>query len=208
MINDFKTALTVSIILHLTVFLVTSYKSKNIIYINLPVELMFYNPPAPAQGPSQDIVAKEKDKEEIVMPKKEKKQIAKKKIREAKKKEIKEETTGDKTGSSQAVHFTPSNQISLESARFPYAYYTSMIVKKIGRNWQWAVEFGKLKAVIYFKVQKDGSLSAVSIKESSGDEMFDQQAIRAVKLSDPFPPLPEGYDENSLGVFFEFSFKE
>jgi TolA protein len=207
MINDFKTALTVSILLHLTVFLVTSYKSKNIIYMNLPVELMFYNPPAPAQGPSQDVVAKEKDKEEIVMPKKEKKQNIKK-LKEAKKQEVKEETTGDKTGSSQAAHFTPSNQISLESARFPYAYYTSMIVKKIGRNWQWAVEFGKLKAVIYFKVQKDGSLSAVSIKESSGDTMFDQQAIRAVKLSDPFPPLPEGYDENSLGVFFEFSFKE
>ena len=106
------------------------------------------------------------------------------------------------------AHLVPSGQISLDSAKFPYSYYTSMLVKKISRNWQWAVEFGRLKSVVYFKIQKDGTLSDVAIKETSGDALFDQQALRAIQLCDPFPPLPDEYPENNLGVFFEFSFKE
>ncbi|MCB4792056.1 MAG: TonB family protein [Elusimicrobia bacterium] len=206
MINDLKIALTLSILVHVSVFLVTAYKSKSVIYLSLPVEIFFYNAPSPTVS-SGDIIPKEKEKDEVVIPKKEKRVKEKKKLKETKT-ETKQETTAGKASESAPAHLVPSGQISVDSARFPYTYYTSMIVKKISRNWQWAVEFGRLKAVVYFKIQKDGSLTEVTVKESSGDSLYDQQALRAIKLSDPFPPLPQGYPEDNLGVFFEFTFKE
>jgi TonB family protein len=102
----------------------------------------------------------------------------------------------------------PASQISLDSARFPYAYYTNMIVKRINRNWQWAQSFGRMKAVIYFKIQKDGRITDIAVKTSSGEQLFDQQAVRAVSLADPLAPLPDGYSDTDLGVYFEFQFRE
>lgn len=34
--------------------------------------------------------------------------------------------------------------------------------------------------------------------------MFDRSAVRAVQASDPMPPLPAGYDDDYLGVYFVF----
>ena len=102
----------------------------------------------------------------------------------------------------------PSSNISIDAVRFPYTYYTNQIVKKISQNWQWSSDFGRLTTIIYFKVSKTGNVGEVFVKQSSGDSLFDSQAVRAVKLADPFPPLPFGYEDNELGIYFEFSFKE
>jgi protein TonB len=101
-----------------------------------------------------------------------------------------------------------SGSISVDTAKFPYAYYTNQIVRKINRYWQWSNEFGKLKTVVFFKISRDGSVNSETIKDSSGDSLFDDQALRAVTMASPFPPLPDGYPDNDLGVYFEFTFKE
>ena len=192
--NDLKLALVLSIVTHLGIFLFTSFGPKHVVYVNIPVDLFFYTTPAPPER-IQDKVTPKKE-EEIIIPKKKKKK-EEKKIVEKKEKPAPE-----------PKQLTPSSQISLESARFPYAYYTNMIVKKISRNWEWSVDFGELKAVLYFRIQRDGTVDSLSIKTPSGDKLFDQQALRSVEISAPFPPLPFSYDEKDLGVFFEFSFKE
>ena len=69
MINEFKTALVLSAILHVSVFIATSYGHKSVIYLNVPVEIFFNNAPGP-QVTQGDIVPKEKEKEEIKIPKK------------------------------------------------------------------------------------------------------------------------------------------
>jgi periplasmic protein TonB len=202
--NNLKVALFVSIAIHLSIFTIAAVKLSPVVYLSVPVEFLYTSMPAPAAANSEIQLPKEKEKEEVPLPK------TKKKTKTAKKKEAekpKEKEAAKETGASQR-QLIPSGQITLDSARFPYTYYTGMIVNKINRNWQWSVDFGQLKATLYFQIQKDGAVIDAKIKKSSGDDLFDQQALRAIKLSSPFPPLPIGYDEDKLGVYFEFSFRD
>ena len=97
--------------------------------------------------------------------------------------------------------------VAFDTANFKYAYYTNTIVRSIGRRWQWSESYGKLRAVVYFKILRDGSTEGLRIKDSSGDDGFDQNALRAVQRASPFAPLPEGYLGETLGVYFEFKYR-
>jgi TonB family protein len=191
-------------------FVATAVRAKKILYVNLPVDLIFSNPPA-AVAPALSAAEVPKEKEPV-LPKKQKKAAKPLKKIEVKKEEHKPQVQAQTQLAPQApanaAPAVPTSQISLDSARFPYAYYTNMIVKRINRNWQWAQSFGRMKAVIYFKIQKDGRITDIAVKTSSGEQLFDQQAVRAVSLADPLAPLPDGYSDTDLGVYFEFQFRE
>src|SRR3989339_436027 len=116
------------------------------------------------------------------------------------------ESKGGSTGAGTGMETGPGSPISVGSARFPYSYYTNLVARKIEKNWQWANAFGRMKAVVFFRILRDGSITALAIKTSSGDDTFDQQALRSVELAGPFPPLPSGYSEDELGIYFEFAF--
>lgn len=198
--NDLRIPLAVSFALHLALFFAFSYQPRRDLYIHVPVDLMFYNEPAPQQkeeAPREKPI--KKDEGIAVKPRNSDKKDAKPEPKPVP--EVKQ------PGSSSPGPLRPVSQLTLESAKFPYSYYTNTVVKKINRNWQWSTEFDRLKTVVYFRITKTGALSEVSVKESSGDPLFDQQALRAVKLSDPLPPLPEGYEDDHLGIYFEFTFK-
>ena len=205
MIYDIRFAITLSLVAHLGLFALTTMHNKKILYVTMPVELFFYNAPAPVAPP----VAVPKE-EEIVIPKKviEKKKEPPKKEEPKKTESVPKESPATEPLPAHTRPLVPSTQISLDTARFPYAYYTGMIVKKISRQWQWSVEFGSLRSVVYFVIKKDGTLAQCGVSTPSGDRLFDQQAERSVQLAAPFPPLPTGYEEDTLGVYFEFSFKE
>ncbi|MFH1367682.1 MAG: TonB family protein [Elusimicrobiota bacterium] len=173
--------------------------------MNIPVELVFFNQPE-AMSPEMPLeppaVIKKKD-EDIRIPDR------KKPAKKQNKAEMKPATVQQTHAQPVAfpAQFKPSSQITLESARFPFTYYSKGIEKNVRRNWSWSSEFERLKAVIYFKIMRDGSVANIQLKESSGDSLYDQQALRAVKLCDPFPPLPEAYGDDYLGVNIEFAFR-
>ncbi|MBQ3835242.1 MAG: TonB family protein [Elusimicrobia bacterium] len=96
-----------------------------------------------------------------------------------------------------------SKGIMLENKNFRYSYYTGAILKKIRRYWQDS-NINVLRTVVYFRIEKDGTVSKLKVHKSSKNSIFDKNALRAVELASPFPPLPDGYEENSLGVYFEF----
>jgi protein TonB len=201
--NELKTFLFVSLVLHAGIFVAASLHSRRTIYLNVPIQLIFSNPPASPAAPvpeTKEIPAPPKDKDILATEK------PKKKAEEPKPQPQPQEQTAAPQTSSRPL--TPTSQISVESARFPYTYYTSQITRKIGRAWQWTNEYGQLKTVVYFRIQRDGNVTDVAVKTPSGDGLFDQQALRAVQLASPFPPLPAGFPESSLGVFFEFAFRE
>lgn len=165
-----------------------------------------------------------KNNKDDMLVKKVKKKIYKKeeKVRteQTKEKQIKEGQTEvrnpnkDETSqNSQKISATADSQvvansktIMFENKNFKYSYYTNTIVKKIRKYWQWSQTTEFYRAVVYFKILKDGSVDEVKIKESSKNEDFDQNVIRTVKLSSPFAPLPLGYTESYLGVYFEFKY--
>ena len=169
-------------------------------------------------------IKKFKNTKDDMLVKKVKKKIYKKeeKVRteQTKEKQIKEGKTevrnsikGETSQNSQKISATADSQvvansktIMFENKNFKYSYYTNTIVKKIRKYWQWSQTTEFYRAVVYFKILKDGSVDEVKIKESSKNEDFDQNVIRTVKLSSPFAPLPLGYTESYLGVYFEFKY--
>jgi len=53
-----------------------------------------------------------------------------------------------------------------------------------------------LKAMIVLTVRRDGTILETKIKRRSGDPLFDESALKAVKRSDPLPPFPEIYKKS------------
>ncbi len=191
--SDLKIPLLISFILHIIfISFVPIGRSKKIIYITFPIELVSL-----PQIVKQQEVAIEK-KEAIAVPKITKKKSIKKKA------EVKEQ---QKTPP-KPVAKQPFSSLSVEAAKFPYMYYLNQIRKKISENWFFAKETGNLRTVVYFRIKTNGEIDGPKLIEPSGDKYFDQICIRAVKLSEPFPPLPGGYLEEYLGVYFEFAFRE
>lgn len=94
---------------------------------------------------------------------------------------------------------------------FPYYYYIQILRDKVSSNWLKALvppgATGTYKVVIFFKIKKNGEVDEIKIEESSGLESLDLSALRAVKFSIPFPPLPREYEGDYLGVHFQFEFR-
>jgi TonB family protein len=97
--------------------------------------------------------------------------------------------------------------LSFENKDFKFSYYESQIVSRIKRHWNWPLNHGQLRSVIYFKIHKDGSVPDISVKESSKNDEYDKFARETIIRASPFPELPEGYLENFVGVYFEFVVK-
>jgi TonB family protein len=89
---------------------------------------------------------------------------------------------------------------------FKYPYYTNQIRRKVAAQWRWAESYGGLRVLLYFKINRDGSVGDILVKESSGNEDYDKNALYTIHRAAPFSELPEGYEGESLGVFFEFKY--
>ena len=102
-----------------------------------------------------------------------------------------------------------SGAMTLDSD-FEFTYYLLLIRNRIAQNWTaptGIVSGGEpVRAVVYFKVGRDGSVRGATLEERSGKEFFDRSTVRAVLVSDPLPPLPEGFDGSELGVHFGFEY--
>lgn len=112
---------------------------------------------------------------------------------------------GKGTGSGGGLGSEFSSQIGL--SHFPYTYYLEIIQSRISNNWlKSQVSSGTKKdlyTTVYFKIYKDGHISAVDIEESSGINSLDLSAKRAV-TSSRFPPLPSAYEYDFLGIHLIF----
>lgn len=191
--SSLKISLILSLCVHIyLLFFISEIKVKKIINITFPIEIIPYT----------IIEEKEKlpqDKETIAV-----KKVVPKKEKEKEVKKIEKPIEPPKTLPS--AGFTSG--LSLETAKFPYTYYLRQIRDKVSSNWFWGSQGGTLRAVAYFRIKRSGEVTNLKIKESSGDKVFDQISIRAINLSVPFPPLPESFPEEELGIYFEFTFRE
>jgi len=230
--NNFLIYFIVSVTLHFLVFFIVFYQKQNKqVFLQVPLEVSFYSPvqdfkkkgqvtiKSPVNKIEKKIETKKEEpkkkeeeikKEDIVLnsKKKEEETVQKESVKEktVPKEQNKEEKT-EQTQQQDVPDFMPNKGIMLENADFKYSYYTTAIVKKISRYWQWSNSYSSYRAVVYFRIEKDGFVKFVEIKESSGDEGFDENAVRSVQLASPFAPLPDGYNQEHLGVYFEFKFR-
>jgi TonB family protein len=149
---------------------------------------------------------KKAKKDDIVVKKKKEKKEVKKQEEQVENKVVEEKKESSKV-STDTSSFSSNKGIMLENKNFKYSYYTNTIVKKISKYWQWSNVTSGYRAVVYFKIAKDGTAYDIKIKESSSDANFDLNAMKAIELASPFAPLPVSYEDNYLGVYFEFKFK-
>jgi TonB family protein len=198
--------LQVSVVLHLAVLFAITAKSRSVMHVPMSLDLMLVQVSQPAASTvkpeASKILPAAKPKEDFVIPKKKKNTPAPEKPKPS---AVQQE--GPETPAANQPVRAGSN-ILLETENFPFMYYLKAMQNKIAANWEWPVQTGVLKAVVYFKIMRDGKIEDVTLKQSSGDLLFDQASQRAVNLSEPMLPLPEGYAEPTLGVYFEFKFHE
>lgn len=113
--------------------------------------------------------------------------------------------TGTGTGTGGAGSGYGGN-IGVDAGNFPYMGYINILRNRVAQNWNPTpyTSVGSKKVLVYFKIFKDGEVKDLTIKESSGMSYIDRAASRAIIISAPFPPLPAGFPDKSLGVYFMF----
>jgi TonB family protein len=103
-----------------------------------------------------------------------------------------------------------SGDVAVDAGNFEFSYYLLLLRNRIAASWTppAGITGGgqPVRAVVYFRVMRDGTVRDVRLESASTAEFFDRSAMRAVALSDPMPPLPEGYAGAALGVHFGFEY--
>ncbi|HXI11551.1 MAG TPA: TonB family protein [Thermoanaerobaculia bacterium] len=87
---------------------------------------------------------------------------------------------------------------------FPFTPYIERMVALVGTRWFRPQGKSDLLATVYFSINRNGTITDIKLEKSSGDEVFDLAARRAVIESSPLPPLPFGYSDKFLGVHLSF----
>lgn len=96
---------------------------------------------------------------------------------------------------------TQQATLGVEDPNFTYGYYLDRIVGVISANWTRPSVGPEIKqSVLYFRIQRDGTIVELRLAETSGSEIFDEAAMRAVQASSPLPPLPKSYAKDQLGI--------
>jgi TonB family protein len=92
---------------------------------------------------------------------------------------------------------------------FQYNYYASQMFTKINQHWQRTPVQGKnVHTIIQFTIQRDGTVTDVEVEHSSGVRLLDRNAMRAVMLASPLPPLPNSFPRDQQRVHLQFFHSE
>ncbi len=95
-----------------------------------------------------------------------------------------------------------------EGMRFEYPEYTRNVIQRILERWVNPVGNNtRLQTDILFTIQRDGSVTGISIGRRSGSTAFDMAAHSAVTRAAAdraFGPLPAGFSGESLPISFYF----
>ena len=75
----------------------------------------------------------------------------------------------------------------------PFILYTQEVKQRVKQSWIVAEHKSGLTAVVRFGILANGEVVGVELTERSGDIVFDESAIRAVRKANPLPPPPEAY---------------
>lgn len=86
------------------------------------------------------------------------------------------------------------------------SYYKS-VIDKISSNWKKpdVLLNDTTRVVVGFEVNKDGSVKDLKVVEGSDFPELDESGLNAVKISSPFPPIPEVIPFDSISIKHAFA---
>lgn len=89
---------------------------------------------------------------------------------------------------------------------FPLGEYASLIKKKVTGNWYIPSNLRDSDGytTIVFFIDRNGQHFGTRIVESSGNNSLNITALNAIINSNPFPPLPQGFPGDHVGVKYIF----
>jgi protein TonB len=94
--------------------------------------------------------------------------------------------------------------IPLDTPEPKYQEYFNKIREKIKANWIYPYEAGSRgiegELNIEFVIAKDGHLQFIELHRSSRVAILDNAALNAVKLAQPFPPVPDDLAKQALAI--------
>lgn len=119
--------------------------------------------------------------------------------------EAKPAETPQQPTSAPAGEAAPGNKgetvaVSTPQQDFKFGWYLAAVRDKIGQNWRPPPDAKDAKARVVFSINRSGWVGDVNLdtENSLGTFGFKQAAIRAIRSSNPFPPLPEDFSKQSL----------
>jgi len=89
---------------------------------------------------------------------------------------------------------TPAEKTEISISALQHHDYFLRLKKRVEKNWNLpeGVRFSEGTTILSVLINRDGSLSSSKMVSSSGQALFDYEALQAVKTSAPFePPPPE-----------------
>jgi protein TonB len=97
-----------------------------------------------------------------------------------------------------------SAPVSLNTKDPIFVSYFNKIKQSIESEWEYpelALRYGlQGKLSLEFTIAKDGQLAQLRLVRSSGSQLLDEEAIRAIKAAAPFPPIPPWIKPNPLPI--------
>lgn len=84
--------------------------------------------------------------------------------------------------------------------------YLGTVVQRIRQNWN-SGRGASAVATMTFTIQRDGAITHVRLSRSSGNQMLDFLAERALLAAGQLPPLPDAYPHPSLILDLEFNYQ-
>ncbi|MBF0296596.1 MAG: energy transducer TonB, partial [Magnetococcales bacterium] len=110
----------------------------------------------------------------------------------------------------QEVFKRQEETVNLNTRQVRYAAYFSRLKERIQMGWIYPEEAKKAKLdgalTMSFTILRNGSVTDFKILKSSGAEMLDEAAMRAVRNVHPFVPFPEDWDLEKLHVKTTFEY--
>jgi len=94
----------------------------------------------------------------------------------------------------------PGIAVTTPQQDFKFGYYLNQVRDKISQNWRPPPDTPDAKARVIFAINRSGWVEDVNLdaEHSNGAFGFKQAAIRAIRSSNPFPPLPEEFSKQTL----------
>ena len=155
---------------------------------------------APAEKPKPKVTQIKPEPEKPLPDKRWRERQTVKKESETETVSTREETTTEEK-QEQAV---PGMRVDQE---FDHPDYLIAIRNRISTNWRPPRLNTSNQTTVFFKIKKDGTIARTFVEKRTGNMAFDMSAMYAVTKSAPFPPLPDGYQGDELGIHLEFIFE-
>jgi protein TonB len=100
--------------------------------------------------------------------------------------------------------------IPLDTRDPKFSDYFERIRKQIKENWVYPREAAEKNVggslMMEFGIAKDGQLRYIELRRSSGIPVLDDYAVNAVKLAQPFPPIPDQLSRTGIPVVAVFNY--